>query len=124
MFKSRWRSFKTNFGQLEESLSMAKDEVDAEIKLASEQAVDNSQRQQRVEFMEHRIRYVNETEDNKLRLSEPTVVLVQATPMLVQRHDNHDGNDKPDLVIHIKVNNMHRYIRTSQNQITGKGQIV
>jgi hypothetical protein len=105
MFKSRWRSFKTNFGQLEDSLSIAKDEIDAEIKLASEQAVDNSRRQKRVEFMEHRIRYVNETEDNKLRLSEPTVVLVQATPMLDQRH-NHDGNDKPDLVIHIKINDI------------------
>jgi hypothetical protein len=45
---------------------MAKDEVDAEIKFASEQAADNSRWQQRIEFVEsreHRIRHVNEIND-------------------------------------------------------------
>jgi hypothetical protein len=80
LLKSGWRSFKSDFGQVEESLSMAKDEVDAEIKLASEQAAENSRRQQRIEFvenrenrirneinesMEHRNRHVNEMIESK-----------------------------------------------------------
>jgi hypothetical protein len=116
LLKSGWRSFKSDFGQLEESLSMAKDEVDAEITLASEQAADNSRWQQRIEFTEsreHRIRHVNEMiesrehrnrhfneiEENKQHRLEQTAVLIQTNKMIVQKHVNEDGNDNPNLVI-------------------------
>jgi hypothetical protein len=141
LLKSGWRSFKNDFGQLEESLSMTKDEVDAEIKLASEQAADNSRWQQRIEFAEsrehrirhagemiesreHRIRHVNEIEENKLHRSEQTAVLVQTNTMLVQNHVNEDGNDNPNSVIQIRVNKIHKCIRTSQDQIVGKSLVV
>jgi hypothetical protein len=106
---------------------MAKDEVDAETKLASEQAADKSRLQQRIESVEnreHRIRHVNEIEENKLHRSEQTAVLVQTNTMLVQKHVNEDGNDNPNFVIQIRVNKIHQCIRTSQDQIAGKCLIV
>jgi hypothetical protein len=105
---------------------MAKDEVDAEIKLASEKAADKSRLQQRIEFVEnreHRILHVNEIEKNKLRQSEQTAVLVQTNTMLVQKHVNEDGNDNPNFVIQIRVNKIHQCIRTSQDPITGKSLV-
>jgi hypothetical protein len=119
---------------------MAKDEVDAEIKLASEQAADNSRWQQRIEFIEsrehrirhvgemiesreHRNRHINEIEENKLHRSEQTAVLVQTNTMLVQKHVNEDGNDNPNLFIQIRVNKVQQCIRTSQDPTAGKSHV-
>jgi hypothetical protein len=44
--------------------------------------------------------------------------------MLVQNHVNEDGNDNPNLVINIRVDEIHQCIRTSQDPIAEKSLVV
>ncbi|KAF8252017.1 hypothetical protein K440DRAFT_658299 [Wilcoxina mikolae CBS 423.85] len=74
--KSVWKSFKSDFGLLEENLSAAKDEVDAEIKLASEQEAHHCRELQLIEFKEnqfHRSQHSVEIQESRLYRSQQLV---------------------------------------------------
>lgn len=53
--KSLWKSFKVEFAELEERLSAAREEVNEEIKLASEQATYEFRRLQMIEIRENQV---------------------------------------------------------------------
>jgi hypothetical protein len=94
--KSLWQSFTSDFGQLEKDLSMARDEVNEELKLASEQEADKGRRQQYIEFEEssqHRSLHGTEIQESKRHQTEQSMVLGQAKPMLIQRHFKEDDNE-------------------------------
>jgi hypothetical protein len=52
--KSLWKTFKADFGEIEESISAAREEVSEEIKLASEQAEHEFRQLQMIENRENR----------------------------------------------------------------------
>lgn len=86
--KSLWQSFTSDFGQLDKELSMVRDEVNEELKLASEQEAVKGRGQQYIEFEEssrHRSLHVTEIQESKRHRTEQSMVLGQAKSMLIQR---------------------------------------
>jgi hypothetical protein len=71
--KSLWKTFKADFGQIEESISAAREEVSEEIKLASEQAEHEFRQLQMIENQENRrfrtqqISVLAETRDRRVQ---------------------------------------------------------
>jgi hypothetical protein len=118
LLKSGWRSFKSDFGQLEESLSMAKDEVDAEIRLASEQEADNSQWLQRIEFvenLEHRIRHVTEINESMEHRNRHVNEMIESKEHRI-RHANEINESMEHRNRHvneIEENKLHRSEQTA-----------
>ena len=55
MWKFAWKSFKTEFNDIEENLSLVKDEITEEIKLASEHAAHDLRRLLEAEIEDNRI---------------------------------------------------------------------
>jgi hypothetical protein len=83
---------------------MAKDEIDAEIKLASEQAADNSRWQQRIEFVEsreHRSRHVDEMIESKEHRNLHVNEMIES-----REHRNRHVNE-------IEENKLHRSEQTA-----------
>jgi hypothetical protein len=137
-FKFTWKSFKSDFGQLEGHLSMAKDEVDEEIKLASEQEAYKNRTQQQIQFDQirkigtrqeieisqsttFRARQVDEIEENKRHRSEQRMALAQTQAMTIQKIVKTDGIKDSSMVIRMILNDVLIFHRASQNQITCKG---
>ncbi|KAF8241688.1 hypothetical protein K440DRAFT_591719, partial [Wilcoxina mikolae CBS 423.85] len=100
--KSAWKSFKDDFGLLEENLSAAKDEVNEEIRLACEQEAHHSRELQRIEFKEnqihrsqhlveiqesrlHRSKQLVEANENQLFRSQQMISLAEAKELQVQK---------------------------------------
>jgi hypothetical protein len=69
---------------LEEDLSIARDEVDEELQLASEQ-----------EACRHRTLHVVEIQENKRHRIQQSMALGQTKSMMVQKLEKEDGNEYP-----------------------------
>jgi hypothetical protein len=117
---------------------MAKDEVDEEIKLASEQEAYKSRTQQQIQFDQireigtrqeieisqsstFRVRQVDEIEENKRYRSEHRMALAQTQAMMIQKIVKTDGIKDSFMVIRMILNDVLIFHRASQNQITCKG---
>jgi hypothetical protein len=125
--KSLWQSFTSDFGQLDKELSMVRDEVNEELKLASEQEAVKGRGQQYIEFEEssrHRSLHVTEIQESKRHRTEQSMVLGQAKSMLIQRLVKKDGTGYPAIIVCVKVDDVFIFLRTSQNPPTCKGQVV
>jgi len=107
--KSAWKTFKGDFGLLEENLSAAKDDVNEEIRLASEQEAHRSRELQRIEFKEnqiyrfrhlaeiqesqlHRSIQLAETNDNQSFREQQMLALAEAKELRVQKVVREEGN--------------------------------
>lgn len=93
--KSIWKSFKVGFGEIEESLSAAKDEVTEELRLASEQAAYGFRHLLITEIEENRIlrlSQVAEMQENKYFRSQQTLVLQQTQARQIQKILKEEGN--------------------------------
>ncbi|KAN0068786.1 ankyrin [Elaphomyces granulatus] len=94
--KSLWKTFKADFGELEESISAAREEVSEEIKLASEQAEHEFRQLQIIENQENRrfrtqqISALAETRDRRVQ----KVVMEEERHRirLLQKVQNYDYN--------------------------------
>ena len=86
--KSLWKTFKADFGDLEERISAAKEEVSEEIKLASEQAEYESRELQMIETRENqvfRLLQSAEAEENRRFRSQQMSVLAETRDRRVQK---------------------------------------
>ncbi|KAI9740236.1 MAG: hypothetical protein M1834_004814 [Cirrosporium novae-zelandiae] len=93
---SIWKTFKHDFGSLQDNLSVAKDEVDEEIKLASEQSAHNMRELQQIEFRENHIyrsQQLTEIEENKVFRSQQKIALAETKELGVQKLAKDDGNN-------------------------------
>jgi len=79
--KSLWKTFKADFGEIEESISAAREEVSEEIKLASEQA-------------EHEFRQLQmiENQENQRFRTQQISVLAETRDRRVQKIVMEEGN--------------------------------
>jgi hypothetical protein len=88
LWKSAWKSFKTEFNDIEENLSLAKDEITEEIKLASEQAAHSFRRLLTAEIEDNRtVRSKQVTEIDKMEdfREQQTLALHQNRARQVQK---------------------------------------
>lgn len=107
--KSAWKTFKGDFGLLEENLSAAKDDVNEEIRLASEQEAYHGRELQRIEFKAnriHRSRHLAEMQESQLHRStqlaeandnqsfreQQMIALAEAKELRVQKAVREEGN--------------------------------
>ena len=93
--KSLWKTFKADFGELEESISAAREEVSEEIKLASEQAEHEFRQLQIIETRENqvfRLLQSMEAEENRCFRSQQISFLVQTRDRQVQKIVMEEGN--------------------------------
>ena len=92
---SLWRTFKADFGKLEESISAAREEVGEEIKFASEQAEHGFRQLQMIENEENqvfRLLQSAEAEENRRFRSQQISVLAETQDRRVQKTVMEDGN--------------------------------
>ena len=93
--KSLWKTFKSDFGELEERISAAKEEVGEEIKLASEQAEYESRQLQMIETRENqvfRLMQSTEAEENRRFRSQQMSVLAETRDRRVQKFVMEEGS--------------------------------
>ena len=86
--KSLWKTFKTDFGEIEESISAAREEVSEEIKLASEQA-EHEFRQLQIEFRQ--LQMIENQENRRFR-TQQILVLAETRDRRVQKIVMEEGN--------------------------------
>jgi hypothetical protein len=93
--KSMWKSFKIEFKDIEESLIAAKDEVNEELQLASEQATHCFRRLLTGEIEENRtlrLKQVAEMQKMEEFRSQQTLALYQTRARQVQKILKEEGN--------------------------------
>ena len=93
--KSLWKTFKADFGELEENISAAREEVSEEIKLASEQAEHEFRQLQIIETRENqvfRLLQSMEAEENRCFRSQQISFLAQTRDRQVQKIVMEEGN--------------------------------
>ena len=78
---SLWKTFKADFGELEERISAAREEVSEEIKLASEQAAHEFRQLQMIE-----------TRENQVFRSQQISALAETQDRRVQKRVREEGN--------------------------------
>ena len=79
---------------LEENLSVAKEEVDREIDLASDQKLDQIYKRQQVEIEKsqlQRLQYLSEAEENKNFRSQQTIALAESKELRIQKNIKEEG---------------------------------
>jgi hypothetical protein len=92
---SLWKTFKADFGELEERLSAAREEVCEEIKLASEQAAHEFHQLQMIENRENqvfRLLQSTEVEENRYFRSQQALALTEAQDRRIQKLVREEGN--------------------------------
>jgi translation elongation factor EF-G len=92
---SLWKTFKADFGELEERISSAREEVSEEIKLASEQAAYKFRQLQMIETQENqvfRLQQSAEVEENRRFRSQQTSALAETQDRQVQKLVKEEGN--------------------------------
>ena len=95
--KSLWKDFKGDFRQLEENISAAKEEVDEEIKLASEQKMQLIHEQLQVESKQARSQYSQqliEIEESRLFRSQQKLALAKNEELRIQKIFNQESRSK------------------------------
>ena len=93
--KSIWKPFKAEFKEIEESLSAAKDEIIAELQLATEQAAHGFRYLVTSEIEENRtfrLKQVAEIQENKDFRSQQTLALLQTQARQIQKIIKEEGN--------------------------------
>ena len=93
--KSIWKPFKAEFKEIEESLSAAKDEIIAELQLATEQAAHGFRYLVTSEIEENRtfrLKQVAEIQENKDFRSQQTLALLQTQARQIQKIVKEEGN--------------------------------
>lgn len=98
--KSPWKDFKRDFGQLEENVSAAKEEVDAEIQLASEQKIERIHEQLQIESKQAQIqRSQQSTEimESRVFRSQQTLALAETKELRIQKLIKEQGMSKPNI---------------------------
>ncbi len=96
---SLWKTFKADFGELEERISAARGEVCEEIKLASEQAAHEFRQLQMIETRENQVfRSLQsaETRENRRFRLQQTSALAETQDRLVQKCVREEGNIPQD----------------------------
>lgn len=99
--KSLWKDFKGDFGQLEENISAAKEEIDQEIKLASEQKIQRIDEQLQIESREAQIQrsqQSTEIEQGRLFRFQQTLALAETKELRIQKIIKEDGMLKLNIV--------------------------
>lgn len=94
LVKSFGKPFKDDFQLLEENLSVAKEEVDREIDLASDQKLDQIYKRQQVEIEKsqlQRLQYLSEAEENKNFRSQQTIALAESKELRIQKNIKEEG---------------------------------
>ncbi|MCJ1424468.1 hypothetical protein MMC29_002356 [Sticta canariensis] len=112
---SLWKDFKSDFGQLEENISAAKVEVDEEIRLASEQKIQQIHEQLLIESEEAQIQrsqQLTEIEESKDFRSQQTLALAKTEELHIQKLIKEE--DRTRIRLHKQVFN-YDYTR-SQNK--------
>jgi hypothetical protein len=90
-----WKPFKAEFKEIEESLSVAKDEIIAELQLATEQAAHSFRYLVTNEIEENRIlrlKQVAEIQENKDFRLQQTLALLQTQARQIQKIIKEEGN--------------------------------
>lgn len=93
--KSLGRSFKDDFQLLEENLSAAKEEIDREIDLASDQKIDQIYKHQLIEIEKsqfQRLQYSSEIEENTKFRSRQNLALEESKDLRIQKILKEEGN--------------------------------
>lgn len=99
--KSLWKDFKGDFGQLEENISAAKEEVDEEIKLASEQKMQLIHEQLQIESEQAQIQrsqQLTEIKESKVFRSQQTLALAETKELRIQKIIKEEGMSNPSIV--------------------------
>lgn len=96
--KSLWKNFKSDFGRLEENINAAKEEVDEEIRLASEQKIQGKiqgiHEQLQIESKEAQIQrsqQLTEMNENRAFRSQQTAALVTTEELRIQKLVKEEG---------------------------------
>jgi len=92
--KSLWKSFKSDFGDIEESLSAAKDEIREELQLASEQAAHDFRCLLTAEIKEnrmHRLQLTADIQENKHFRAQQSLALRNAQDREIQKILRNEG---------------------------------
>jgi hypothetical protein len=92
---SFWKTFKADFGELEERISAAREEVSEEIKLVLEQAAHEFRQLQMIETQENqgfRLLQFAEAEENRHFRSQQISALAETQDRRVQKHVREEGN--------------------------------
>ena len=92
--KSLWKDFKGDFGQLEENISAAKEEVDKEIQLASEQKMQKIHEQTQIQISQQ----LTEITESRLFRSQQTLALAETKELRIQKIIKEEGMTKPNIV--------------------------
>ena len=95
--KSLWKDFKGDFRQLEENISAAKEEVDEEIKLASEQKMQLIHEQLQVDSKQAQSQYsqqLTEIKESRLFRSQQKVALAKNEELRIQKIINQESGSK------------------------------
>ena len=101
--KSLWKDFKSDFEQLEENISAAKDEVDEEIKLASEQKMQLIHEQLQIESEQAQIQrsqQLTEIKESRSFRSQQTLALAETKELRVQKIIKEEGMSNRSIVSH------------------------
>jgi hypothetical protein len=93
--KSVWKSFKTDFAEIEENLDAARGEIREEIQLASEETAHGFRQLQLIEFKEnqlHRQKQVVAIEENRDFHLQQISALMEAQDRRIQKAIKEEGN--------------------------------
>ena len=99
--KSLWKDFKGDFEQLEENISAAKQEVDEEIKLASEQKMQLIHEQLQIESEQAQIQrsqQLTEIRESRSFRSQQTLALAETKELRIQKIIKEEGVSKSSIV--------------------------
>ncbi|KAI9658885.1 MAG: hypothetical protein M1821_001845, partial [Bathelium mastoideum] len=110
--KAAWKSFKLEFGEIEECLSAAKDEIKEELQLASEQARHDLNRLLITEIAENkamRLQQVVDIQENKQFRSQQMRALEQSKERQIQKTINEKERQRIRLLERIRN---HEYTRS------------
>lgn len=89
-----WKDFKSDFGQLEENVNAAREEVDEEIRLASEQKIQQIHEQLLIEskgVQMQRSQQLIEIKESKVFRSQQTLALAKTEELRIQKIIKEEG---------------------------------
>lgn len=98
--KSIWKDFKYDFKQLEDNISAAKDDVDEEIKLASEQKIHRIHEQLQIESNSagsHRLQQLTEIKESRAFRSQQTLALAETKELRIRKIIKEEGMSNPNI---------------------------
>lgn len=96
--KSLWNDFKSDFLQLEENMIAAKEEVDQEIQLASEEKIHRIYEQQQIEYKEAQIQHAQQLTEIEAVQSRQTLALAKTEDLRIQKIIKEEGMSKQGIV--------------------------